>query len=177
VAVIHFTLWLFDLVGLTDVKQADISGIIDGRFLANCRDDQVRSAKTSWATTSPIAAKPFDAVVFLVVDFRQSLAPKIGGSRPGPSDDALGNTYQGSPTGGLAEVYWDKCLNLSEVCTSIFHEAAHLKSGEGAAMHDAAGVRALAKKGAKAVHPSWADLEFFTAAIKRKITLRTTVPS
>ncbi|GAC1420593.1 MAG: hypothetical protein NVSMB6_22300 [Burkholderiaceae bacterium] len=176
---INFTLWLFDLVGLTDVKQNEISEILNGRFLGNCRDARIVSTRTKWAPTpqSTIAPLKFDAVVFLVNNFRQSLLPIVGGARPAPGSESLGTTALGASGGGMAEVYWKRCVNISEVCTSLFHEAAHLKSGKGGEMHDAPGVRALAKKGSTAIHPSWSDLEFFTAAIKRPVQVRTKVPS
>ena len=75
----------------------------------------------------------------------------------------------------LAEVYWNRCVSSLEVAGAVFHEAAHGMSQQADGMHSfvapGAGttrVRVLAaQQPGIAQFPSWGDLVFYEAAIKR----------
>ncbi|CAG9252168.1 hypothetical protein PUN4_180106 [Paraburkholderia unamae] len=177
---IQHILWVFDLAGQnTDYKtRTESKKRLDLLFLSNCNNG-IESARSEWVGSATIIAPhEFDAVVFLIPNVGQSLINKVGVDVSVVKADitALGYTATGMPGGGVSEVYWDRCLNSQEVASSIFHEAAHLKSENGK-MHDKPRMRVLSVKGATYDYPSWEDLEFYEAAIKRRITLRTKVPS
>lgn len=168
---------MFDLAGPdTQFQTRDqVIQIINGIYLANCNAG-IDYAYAKWVKPDLIISpNKFDAVVFMVNDVRDSLLKKIGGSAQ-INPKALGTTLLGATGGGLAEVYWNRCLNNYETAGAIFHEAAHLKSGQIDSMHQASGVRVLKENGGQYEYPSWNDLEFYEAAIKRPITLRTNVP-
>ena len=177
---VQHTLWIFDMAGANSQfkDRGEVLKIINGLFLANCNAG-IDSATARWvASNAIIAPGKFDAVVFVIDDIRHSLVKKLGGStdRASKNSTVLGTTLLGATGGGLAEVYWDRCVNNSEIAGAIFHEAAHLKSEQDESMHTAKEVRILSAKGGQHQHPSWGDLEFYEAAIKRAITLRTKVP-
>ena len=164
-------LWVFDLAGPdTEFKKRDEALLkLNADYLANF-GDAIAHAEAKWVdSNATIAPNKFDAVVFLIGDIRQSLAKKLGGTPP-QKMTALGSTLLGATGGGLAEVYWDRCINSFEVAGSIFHEAAHLKSEQDDSMHNADGVRVLRADGGSFRDPSWGDLDFYEAAIKRPIS-------
>ena len=176
-------LWMYDLAGPdTEWKTRDqVIRMLYGNYLTNCTGRQygIEYAVSTWVTSNTtIAAQKYDAVVFMIGDIKASLVKKLGGSieRARNNQKHLGTTLLGATGGGLAEIYWDRCFNSFEVAAAIFHEAAHLKSGQDDTMHDAAGVRVLSAAGGQFQYPSWEDLEFYQAAIKRPITVRTKVP-
>jgi hypothetical protein len=190
---INHTIWLVD-TGLRDFRHKSIPetlGRINGIFLSNCignvATDTIVSATARLAATVPITTARFDAVVFLVRNVAQSLAPRIGRSPTRALNDpsVLGTTFLGSPGGGLAEVYWERCFSDSEAASAIFHEAAHLKSGLGEAMHiqkvgarhGGWGLRVLTEKGGAFPFPSEDDLDFYSSAITKPILLRSAVPA
>lgn len=185
---IQHTLWMFDMAGRDDAYKTrdQVKKIIDAIYLANCNDG-IDNAFSKWiAYGETIAPNRFDAVVFVIDDTRHSLVRKIGGdvSDADQSPTVLGTTALGATGGGLAEVYWDRCVNHYEVAGAIFHEAAHLKSDMGKEMHDwkspaqsgGMALRILSAKGGTYQYPSWGDLTFYEAAVKRAITLRTKAP-
>jgi hypothetical protein len=96
----------------------------------------------------------------------------------------LGATFLGSPQGGVAEVYVGRCRNDNELASSIFHEAAHLKSGMDESMHMAAvgpahggmALHVLTATGSNFSSPSGDDLDFYAKAIHRQIKIRVRVP-
>jgi len=191
---IQHTLWVFD-AGVRDFRFKSIPGAIgmlNALYLSNCIGDTganftVQSAVAMLAPGRMIAPQRFDAVVFLVRDPSQSLIAKTGGDIMEPSNNpkAAGFTVAGnSAVAGLAEVYWDRCFNNSEVAASIFHEAAHLKSGLGRSMHTQTvgaphggpGLRVLSDQGSSKGFPSEDDLDFYADAITKPITVRSLVP-
>ena len=190
---IAHTLWVFDAItGLRDLRNKslpDVLNILNFDFLPNCvgpvpgKTDTISSAVATRATGTTIAPGRFDAVVFLVKDATQSFGPKVGGTGPGGAD-VLGQTFLGAAGGDVAEVYWDRCFSSREMAASIFHEAAHLKSGLGQSMHNQTvgaphggpGLRVLRANGASFSSPSYDDLDFYAAAIARPILLRRTIP-
>jgi len=174
---INFTMWIFDIVGVPN-REDDISSLLNTNYLGLCTDGTVAATNVRWAASGDvIAPAKYDAVVFLISNPKASLTPLIGGNatRAVKKDTVRGLTTLGATGGGLAEVYWDRCYNLNSVASSIFHEAAHLKSGKDDAMHNTPGVSILSERGGFDF-PTWEDLDFFSAAIKRPITLRRRVP-
>jgi hypothetical protein len=191
---VQHTLWIFDAIkGIRDRRFKDIATVLqrlNAAFLANCvgpipgsRADSITSAVAQLVPTSVISPRAFDAVVFLVRDQTQSLAAKVGGTPPS-SATTLGFTVTNIAGGGVAEVYWDLCQNNDELASSIFHEAAHLKSNLGDAMHlqkvgaphGGPGLRVLSAKGASFASPSQDDLDFYASVIKKPVVLRTRPP-
>jgi len=174
-------LWMYDLAGPDTPPYKTRDAVIQqiyGNYLTNCTAG-IDYAVATWVTgNSIIAPTRFDAVVFVVDDVGNSLVKKLGGStvRAKNSSTVLGTTLLDVTGGGCAEVYWARCVNSHEAAGAIFHEAAHLKSGQDEPMHRAPGVRVLSGKGGGYQYPSWGDLEFYEKAIKRKITVRDKVP-
>lgn len=168
-------------------NMASVISRLNDLFLANCVGpvpggvDRVVSAVARLGT-APVAAARFDAVVFVVQERTLSLGQSLGGS-PTTEANVNGKTFLGAAGGDLAEAYWGQCVNNEEAATTIFHEAAHLKSGKGNDMHTAKvgaphggpGLRVLRASSFSQV-PSQDDLDFYTAAIARPITQWTRVP-
>ena len=192
---IRHTLWVFDAVaGLKDFRNKSLPDVMDKlnrEYLANCvgavphagSTDKIVSADAKQVTGQTVPAGLFDAVVFLVKDDSQSFGPKIGGAFTS-SPDVLGRTFLGTRGGGLSEVYWNKCYSSKELAASIFHEAAHLKSGLDNSMHNARvgaphggpGLKVLSANGSSFFSPSLDDFDFYSIAIPRHIIVRTRVP-
>ena len=91
-----------------------------------------------------------------------------------------GLTVQPLPQGDISEVYWNRTTLLRDVCSAVFHEAAHLKSRD-ETMHssviDGEPVRILSKRINSSVFlPNLADIRFFTAAIPKVRMLRNRLP-
>lgn len=163
-------------------------GYLNSQLLNNCTDSEVVSATARLAGGQTIAPGIYDSVVFVVKDLNHSLINKIGGDVTEPTNNAriLGLTLIGSAGGGVAEVYWDRCINDIEAADSIFHESAHLKSEQVDAMHnyiiqgigggDTLKVRVLSKYGSGAAVMSWGDIDFYSKAIRNSIRVRTSPP-
>lgn len=162
---------------------------LNALFLANCLGpvnggaDQVVTAVARLAAGPTVPAANFDAVVFIIQERLHSFGPAVGGSAA-TENNVAGRTFLGARGGDLAEVYWGQCVSNGEAAAAIFHEAAHLKSGQGNDMHTATvgaphggkGLRLLRASSFSDV-PSEDDLDFYRAAIARRIIpLRTSVP-
>ena len=176
---VSFTMWIFNHVDISDVKQDEISNILTSNYLSKCRNKSVTAATTRWAAQgATIAPGRFDAVVFLVSRPFGTPCQTVGGSmtRVRLNSDIRGLTVLGASGGPVAEVYWDRCARLFEVPDAIFHEAAHAKSGLDDPMHQTPGVRTLSEKGSLTGNPSDADIRFFAKAILRPIPLRRAAP-
>ena len=190
---IQHTLWVINASArYMGQKSLDtVMSRLNNLFLANCVGDVNANfaigAATGTLATPPIVPAQFDAVVFLVGDVGRSLGPRIG-QQPKPTTVSnrlvLGSTFLGAPSGGLAEVYWDRCVNNEEVAGAIFHEAAHLKSGLDAPMHNwksptphgGPGIKVLSATGGKFPIPSWDDFECYSSFIPNQVTMRTNIP-
>lgn len=190
---IDHTLWVINASArYMGQKSLDtVMSRLNSLFLANCVGDVNANFAIGSATGTlappPITPAQFDAVVFLVGDVSRSLGPKIGQQVRATTVRnplVLGTTFLSVPGGGLAEVYWDRCFNNEEAAGAIFHEAAHLKSGLDDPMHTwkspvphgGAGLKVLSATGGKFPVPSWDDFEFYSSAITKQITVRTTIP-
>jgi hypothetical protein len=190
---IQHTLWVINASARAMIfKSLDVViSRLNNLFLANCVGDVNANfaigAATGALATPPITPAPYDAVVFLVGDVGRSLGPKIGQQvKPTTVSNplVLGSTFMAGSVAGLAEVYWDRCINNEEAAGAIFHEAAHLKSGLADAMHTwksavphgGPGLKVLSATGGKFPTPSWDDFEFYSNAITKQITVRTNIP-
>jgi hypothetical protein len=183
---IAHTLWLFDLAGADAAfkTKAEVQKFIQGAYLDNMLDDAgaphgIASASVRWVSAAEvIAPAKFDAVVFVVPDVRYGLLKRVGGSTEQAMQDTtvFGTTALDHPMGGMAEVYWERCKNTEDAASSILHEAAHLKSGQSDKMHSAKDVRIFSKTGTGR-SLSWGDIDFYKAAIRRPVKLRTRVPA
>ncbi len=185
-AAIHFTLWVFDCVGLTDVKLADLKLILDTVFLSpmKAKNKSIVSARAKMVDRSEtIAPSKFDAVVFLTtIGFRGS--GSIIKIATGNVDEAIGDDTKAgltdvfAPGGGVSEVYWYRNTFLTDVAGSIFHEACHLKFQEKnkEEMHNSSvngqHVRVLARRAPSLAHPNNADLVIFASKVPHAVKLR-----
>lgn len=192
---VQHTLWVID-AGARDFRYKTIPDavrILNTVFFPNCLGDvgtnfKIDAAIAQVATGTTITPGAFDAVVFLVRDVTQSLPVTKLNQTLKPStvtnSKVLGNTWLGLSGGGLAEVFWDRLFSNQEAANSIFHEAAHLKSGLDDAMHTATvgaphggpGLRVLAAQGGGVISPSGDDFDFYMKAITNRIALRTKIP-
>ncbi len=180
---IEFTLWVFEVCGITDVKRLDIANMLNARCLSPLVGGRIRRASARVvAGDTTIVPNRFDAVVFLTnIGFRGvgSIMRRAGES----PDEAIGNEdVKGltnsplSPGGAVAEVYWNRCELLQNVCAAIFHEAGHLKFRGRHSMHDEPGVLVLASHTRNADFPNPTDIQVFRNAIPNVVPLRTRVP-
>src|SRR5436305_1973972 len=105
-----FTLWVFELCGITDVKRAEIANILNHIFLTPLVGGNIRRAAAQVVEgDATIRPNRFDAVVFLTTIGFQGAGSimKRAGVRP---EEAIGNedmkgltlTQAGTP--GIAEV-------------------------------------------------------------------------
>jgi hypothetical protein len=191
---IQHTLWVID-AGARDFRYKTIPDavrILNTVFFPNCLGDVGTNftidAAIAQQATGTITPGAFDAVVFLVRDVTQSLPVTKLSQTLTPTtvtnSKVLGNTWLGLAGGDLAEVFWDRVYSNQEAANSIFHEAAHLKSGQGDAMHTATvgaphggpGLKVLAAQGGGVINPSGDDFDFYMKAITSRITLRTKIP-
>ncbi len=180
----NFTLWVFELCGITDVKRLEIANLLNTQFLTPLVGGGISSARARVvAGDATITPGRFDAVVFLTnIGFQGSGSiMKRVGERP---EEAIGNenvkglTIKGSgATAGVAEAYWNRCELLTHVCATIFHEAGHLKFKGKGSMHDQPGVYVLASHTRNGSTPNDADIKVFKAAIPHVVALRTRVPA
>jgi hypothetical protein len=180
---IDFTLWVFELCGITDVKRLEIANTLNTHFLTPLVRGRIRSASANVvAGDSTITPNRFDAVVFLTnIGFmgagsimrRAGISPVEAISNEQIKGLTIG---QSGATAGVSEVYWNRCELLSAVCASIFHEAGHLKFRGNGAMHDQPGVLVLASHLGINPTPNNADFEVFRNAIPNAVALRTRVP-
>ena len=180
---IDFTLWVFELCGITDVKRLEIANTLNVHFLTPLVGGRIRRASASVvAGDATIRPNRFDAVVFLTnIGFQGAGSiMKRTGERP---EEAIGNENvkgltlaQSGATAGVAEVYWNRCELLTHVCGAIFHEAGHLKFKGPGSMHDQPGVYVLASHGRNVTTPNDSDFKVFRNAIPNVVALRTRVP-
>jgi hypothetical protein len=156
-------------------------------FLQYINDNDITSSRLVWingATTPFInpAPAPNDTVVFLSLFNRGFKQPQLsilaGGTLADTPTTALGVTQLGLPRGGFAEVFWDRCVNHDEITSSLFHEACHLRSGMGKEMHEwksgfgGRGISVLKEKGSSNKLPSYDDLQFYTDAVKKPVSIQ-----
>jgi hypothetical protein len=177
-----FIFWVFEICDLTDVKRQEIANLLNVHFLTPLVSGAIRRASASVvAGNTLISPGRFDAVVFLTnIGFRGSGSiMKRAGVSP---DEAIGNedvkglTVASLSGGGIAEVYWNRCERLIQVCAAIFHEAGHLKFNGPGAMHDQKGVKVLASHTKNVGIPEPADLHVFASrCIPNAVPLRTRV--
>ncbi len=194
---ITHTIWIFQvgLRGSRYVSMDDVLAQLNTLYLPNCLDPvtigadtfTITAANAQLAQGNTITPGPFDAVIFLVRDVQQTLVTRLNSTLPADIVNnrmKLGHTTLGFSTGGLAEVFWERCQNSREAAASIFHEAAHLKSNMDNSMHTVKvggphggpGLRVLSALGSAATWPSWDDFEFYNNQIPKRVTLRTQVP-
>jgi hypothetical protein len=177
---INFTMWIFNLVDISDAKQGEISVALNTLYLQKCRNKQITTTTTRWAARGEsISPGRFDAVVFLVNGPHGSPCQSVGGNMSPArlNSDIHGLTILDATGGPVSEVYWDRCSRLYEVPDAIFHEAAHAKSDfSNDEMHFLPGVHTLSTKGSLTGKPSDADIKFFVKWIPRPITVRRTIP-
>ncbi len=180
---IDFTLWVFEVCGITDVKRLEIANLLNKQFLTPLVGGRIRRASARVvAGDATITPNRFDAVVFLTnIGFQGAGSiMKRTGVRP---EEAIGNeavkgltVAQSGATAGVAEVYWNRCELLTHVCAAIFHEAGHLKFRGKGSMHDQPGVFILASHTRNGSTPNDADIRVFRAGIPNVVALRTRVP-
>lgn len=187
---INHTIWVFNLatVGrLTGNQTQTIDGSLrhlNVALLPECTDAQIVTATARLAAGTTIAPGLNDAVVFIVRDPAKSIHARLNMDISSAQNNprALGLTAVGRRP-GLAEVFWERCMNDQEVACAIFHEAAHLMSEQDNAMHNffipntgGGGVRVLARDGGHHQFLSAGDIEFYQNAIRRGVPMRTQVP-
>lgn len=181
---IRHTLWVVDHIGPAHLIGNQVQtvlgaiGVLNLAFMAPLVTNPLADSITAQLSATPNFA-PGDAVVFLVLNPARSVLPN---SPTKPSVLGKSAYVPGAPS--ICEVYWERCFNDLEVAGALFHEAAHGMSQQDDDMHDyrssgigGPGVRVLAEQqqGVPKL-PSYADLEFYAAAIRRRTTFVTSVP-
>jgi len=189
-AAINFTLWVVDVVDLTDMKQLELAALLNVNFMQPLVGGSVGSASCRVVgTAEEFRPGMFDAVVFLTTIAFKGSGSILKRAGVSPEEATLNENLKGLtatplPGGGISEVYWNRCELLSGVAGAIFHEACHLKfkAKRHNEMHDAVGsdgkkVWILGTNNMNAAHPNTADIEVFKSKIPNAVPLRNRLPS